>query len=133
MNGGRYFAGAFVPIAVLAKEGSELPESAPTIRVYRGDTLVFTASMPVADRLNGWFVLEKQLDDTFTAGHYAAHVSYVLDGESRVAMFMFECLGGDGADGAVVSMAFYDRPHARFLVQRLDSNIRRLVRNPRGS
>ncbi len=133
MNGGRFFAGAFVPIAVFAKEADALPDAAPTVRVYRGATLVFTASMPVADRINGLFVLEKQLDATFTAGHYAAHVSYTLAGSPRVAIFYFESLGGDGAAGAVVSMAFYDRPHARFLVQRLDSNIRRLVRNPRGS
>ncbi len=132
MNGGRFFAGAFVPIAVLAKEDDDLPESAPTVRIYRGDTLIVSANMPVADRANGWFVLEKQMDATFTAGHYAAHVSYVLDGSPRVAIFYFECLGGAGAAGAVVSMAFYDRPHAKFLVQRLDSNIRRLVRNPRG-
>ncbi len=132
MNGGRFFAGAFVPIAALAKEADDLPTFAPVVNVYRGATLVFSASMPVADRANGWFVLEKQLDATFTAGHYAAHISYVLDGSPRVAMFYFESLGGDGAAGAVVSMAFYDRPHAKFLVQRLDSNIRRLVRNPRG-
>lgn len=134
MNGGRFFAGAFVPIAVLAKEGSDLPTSAPLLTVYRGSTQILSASMPVADRANGWFVLEKQMDATFTAGHYAAHVSYVLDGSPRVAIFYFEVVGGaDGASGAIVSMAFYDRPHAKFLVQRLDSNIRRLVKNPRGS
>lgn len=132
MNGGRFFSGSFVPIAALAREGSELPESAPTVRIYRGDTLLASANMPVADRANGLFVLEVQLGATYTAGHYAAYVSYVLDGSPRVAIFYFESLGGDGATGAVVSMAFYDRPQAKFLVQRLDSNIRRLVRNPRG-
>ncbi len=94
--------------------------------------------MPVADLANGLFVLEKQMDATFTAGHYAVHVSYRLPISpspfgNRVGVFYFECLGGDGAAGAVVSMAFYDRPQARFIVQRLDSNIRRLVRNPTGS
>lgn len=133
MNGGRFFNGAYVPIAALCKEGDNLPTSAPLLTVYRGATQILSASMPVADRANGWFVLEKQLSDTFTAGHYAAHISYVLDGSPRVAIFYFETLGGGGEDGAVVSMAFYDRPHARFLCQRLDSNIRRLVRNPRGS
>lgn len=132
MNGGRFFSGSFVPIAVFAKEGSDLPTIAPTVRIYRGDTLIATASMPVADRANGLFVLEVQLGAVYTAGHYAAHVSYVLDGSPRVAIYYFESLGGDGAAGAVVSMAFYDRPQARFLCQRLDSNIRRLVRNPRG-
>jgi len=133
MNGGRFFSGQFVPIAALTKEADELPASAPVVTIYRGATQITTASMPVADRANGLFVLEVQLTDAFAAGHYAAHVSYVLDGEPRVAIFYFECLGGGGEDGAVVSMAFYDRPHARFLVQRLDSNIRRLVKNPRGS
>lgn len=132
MNGGRFFAGAYVPIAALAKEGSDLPDSAPLLTIYRGATQIMAASMPVADRANGWFVLEVQMSATFTAGHYAAHVSYTVGGSPRVAIFYFECLGGDGAAGAVVSMAFYDRPHAKFLVQRLDSNIRRLVRNPRG-
>lgn len=132
MNGGRFFAGSFVPIAALAKEGSNLPVSAPVVRIYRGATKILTASMPVADRANGLFVLETQMGDLFTVGHYAAHVSYMLAGSPRVAVYYFESLGGDGADGAVVSMAFYDRPHAKFLVQRLDSNIRRLVRNPRG-
>lgn len=133
MNGGRFFSGAFVPIAALAKEAAILPTSAPTIRIYNGSTLIATASMPVADRTNGLFVLEVQLSATYATGHYAAHVSYVLAGSPRVAIFYFECLGGGGEAGAVVSMAFYDRPHARFLVQRLDSNVRRLVRNPTGS
>lgn len=132
MNGGRFFAGAFVPIAALCKEAAALPASAPVVRIYRGTTLIASASMPVADRANGLFVLETQLGDLFTVGHYAAHVSYVLAGSPRTAIYYFESLGGDGADGAVVSMAFYDRPHAKFLVQRLDSNVRRLVRNPRG-
>jgi hypothetical protein len=132
MNGGRFFMGQFVPISVIAKEAAVLPTSAPTLRIYRGTTLIATASMPVADLANGLFVLEVQLGAAYTAGHYAAHVSYVLDGEPRVAIFYFESLGGDGAAGAVVSQAFYDRPHARYLVQRLDSNIRRLVKNPRG-
>lgn len=133
MNGGRFFSGSFVPISVLAKEGDDLPTSAPTVRIYNGDALIVTAKMPCADRDNGLFVLEVQLSDLFAEGHYAAHVSYVLDGEPRVAMFYFECLGGGGEDGAVVSMAFFDKPHARFILQRLDSNIRRLVKNPRGS
>lgn len=133
MNGGRFFAGSWVPISVLAKEAAALPTSAPLLTIYRGATQILSASMPVADRANGWFVLEKQMDATFTAGHYAAHISYVIAGSPRVAIYYFECLGGGGEAGAVVSMAFYDRPHARFLCQRLDSNIRRLVRNPRGS
>lgn len=132
MNGGRYFAGSWVPISVLAKEAANLPSYAPVVTIYRGATKIASAAMPVADRANGWFVLELQLDATYTAGHYAAHVSYVIAGSPRVSVFYFESLGGDGAAGAVVSMAFYDRPQAKFLVQRLDSNIRRLVRNPRG-
>lgn len=132
MNGGRFFQGQFVPISVLAKEAANLPTHAPVLTIYRGVTKISTAAMPVADLANGLFVLEVQLDASYTAGHYAAHVSYVLVGSPRVAVFYFESLGGDGAAGAVVSMAFYDRPQAKFLVQRLDSNIRRLVRNPKG-
>lgn len=133
MNGGRFFSGSFVPISAIAKEAAILPTIAPSIRIYRSGTLIASASMPVADRANGLFVLEVQLDATYTAGHYVAHISYVLDGSPRTTSFMFECLGGGGAAGAIVSQAFYDRPQAKFIVQRLDSNIRRLVKNPRGS
>lgn len=132
MNGGRYFQGQFVPISVLAKEAANLPAYAPVMTIYRGATKISSAAMPVANLNDGLFVLEVQLDASYTAGHYAAHVSYVIAGSPRVSVFYFESLGGDGAAGAVVSQAFYDRPAAKWLVQRLDSNIRRLVKNPRG-
>jgi hypothetical protein len=132
MNGGRFFSGAFVPISAVCREGSSMPSPAPVVNIYddAGDK-VFSASMPLADLTTGLFVLEVQMDASFD-GHYTAHISYILGGEPRIAVFYFEALAVGGPKGAVVSMAFYDRPHARFLLQRLDSNQRRIVRNPRG-
>jgi len=138
MNLGRFKLGQFVPIAVtcLSEETPYAPTAAPTVTIYDASSArVLSSVMPVVDKVPapGFFVLDVLLNSDFSAGHYSVAINYVANSTSCLVVMHFEVLPIGNANGAVISQFFYERPQARFLVQKLSSAARRFLKNPRSS
>lgn len=138
MNSGRFQLGQEIPIFVHCQntEIEKVPSSAPVATIYDADgTKVTTLSLPPVDRgvIDGLFVGRLLLDDRFDLGHYNVAINFVAAAVKHLAVDHFEVVDGGDVDGAVVSMTFYQRPHANFLVQRLSSGQRLIGRNPRST
>lgn len=135
MSLGRFILGQFVPISVTTKSGETpfAPTFAPVFRVYDAEgVFVAAGKMPPSDRgVTGEFAFNLRLNDDFDLGNHSVCITYMADGSARIAVQHFEVVAGGDPAGAVVSQYFYDRPHASFIVTRLDSNARQLLKNPR--
>lgn len=136
MNLGRFQLGGFVPVSVSCRAADRpyAPVAAPTFRVYDdGGLLVTTGKIPPADvgAALGLFIFNLRLDEDFGVGVHSVAIQFTANGSPRLAVQHFEIVGGGDTDGAVISAYFYERPHARFLVEKLDSGQRLLGRNPR--
>ncbi len=137
MNAGRFTLGQVVPLFVHCQndEIEDVPASAPVATIYTGaGARVVAFAIPPVDSgvVDGLFVGQLFLDGSFSVGHYSVAINFVA-GVNHLAVTHFEVVDGGNVAGAVVSMAFYQRPHANFLVQRLSSDQRYIGRNPRGS
>lgn len=131
---GRYSLGQYVPLAVLTLGdgySSGWPSVAPNFAVYddSGERIV-TGSLPSVDRELGTFSFRLRLGTAFAVGHHTAVVDWILDGTNRRAVSRFEVVGGGNANGGIISMHAYRRPHADFLVSKLDTFQRAIQRNP---
>lgn len=132
---GTFQLGQRVPLHAFVKVASRpyAPAAAPLYRVYAGTTLVVTGRMPPVDRGagEGLFGFNLRLGDDFDTGSYSVLVNYYANSGGRLESHHFRIVPGGDVDGAVVSAYFYQRPHANFIVERLDSNKRAICKNPR--
>jgi hypothetical protein len=134
---GRVQLGNNVVIAILTKTGGvpAVPDNVPTVRIYAASTgtLVYTAKMPVADRYGatGMFLLPIFLNAAFSVGQYYATVGYQIQGTQVLEPYNFEIVPGGDVRGSVISMTWYDRPQAKFVVMETDSGRLEYGRNPR--
>jgi hypothetical protein len=134
---GCFQLGETVPCLLRTRDAAStptLPEDTPQIVVWRGATDVYRGEMPILDRqaVTGLFSLPLFLDGTFTTGHYAIQYRWVLDGGYIGSeQDSFQIVAGGHASGAVVSMYFYERPEARFLVQSTEAGEILPGKNPR--
>lgn len=134
---GRYQIGEYVPLTVWCIDGNgtpTLPDQAPIARVYSDAALVLDVRMPIRDRyiLTGYFQYPLFLDGRFAAGGHRVVYEYQLSSTLYMAdLDTFEVTAGGHADGAILSMFWFNRPTADFLLTQVDSG--RLVRrrNPR--
>ncbi len=122
--GERFPIGAFCDSA-FAGGAAVSPASAPTITVWNdAGSVVYQGAIPPVDLTagQGLFSRTLHLGPAFSVGRHAVKVDY----GTRSAIAHFEILPGGSTDGAVIAIAYVDRPHARFVVQQLDSG--RIVR-----
>ena len=131
MQLGRFILGQFVRVPVFT---GNVPAAAPLLTVYTGTgTRIYgPVKMPPGDfyGVDGYFVLPVRLGSLFAVGRYAVAISYAAP-DPTLTVARFEIVAGGDVDGAVTALTFYRRPHANFLVGRLDSDQRMLAKNPR--
>jgi hypothetical protein len=136
MYRGRYQNGDTVPLRVLCRDAAGVPgvpPRAPQVTVWSpAGAKVRVRVMPVLDRYGqaGLFHYPLYLDGDFAPGLYRAVYNYNLGSYVGIEEDGFEVLAGGNADGAVVALHFYVRPHARFVMQSLDSGKMVQGRNP---
>jgi hypothetical protein len=134
---GRYQLGEEVPLKLLCVNGAGAPvapDAAPTVDIWRGATKVLAGAMlPTLDRAaaTGLFRLGVFLGGAFSEGRHTAVFRYRAGSYYGQAVEDFEVVPGGSRDGAVVAVHWYERPHAGFVVQQLDSGKLTRGRNPR--
>lgn len=134
---GRYFQGQQVPLTLSATDQNGtpgLPGAAPTARV-RGDAGVLQVlALPILDRYGatGLFQTLLTLGSSFPAGRYRVSYHWTQGGFTGTTEDVFEVAPGGDAAGAIISMAWYERPHANFLILQTDPSSGQLLfgRNP---
>lgn len=130
---GRFKLGQWVHVPYEAKSSVGAPSQPalpPIIDFYTAAGVkVASGLVPPLDGVGevGLFSYAQQLTSEFAAGHYAAHVT---SGTLPVRLWHFQILPGGNVDGAVLSMTFFPRPEAAFVVGKLDSGKRFIARNP---
>lgn len=131
----RYQLGQVLPIFVQCIDDTgkpAFPDNAPQLKVWSDSGLVLSDVMPCEDRFiqTGVFLYQLFLGATFSAGQYTWAVYYKAGDNHGIATGAFAVMGGGNPDGDIVSMHFFERPQARFLVQELDSGVIVQGRNP---
>lgn len=133
---GRYQLGQSISLFLVTRNADgtpAVPESPPVASIsLPGGTVVLAKEMPVVDRYqyDGLFLLPVFLGGLFAEGLYSVAYQFAVGGLSITESDNFQVLPGGNADGNVVSMYFYERPQARFIVQQLDSGKIVQGRNP---
>lgn len=133
---GRYQLGQSVPLRVLCRSSSQPPvdpANAPQYRVVSSSGVVATGQMPLLDpdQTGQLFQYLLFLNSTYSTGYYS--VSYVYDAGNFEEVDLgdtFEVIPNGNVAGAVNSLAWYERPEAKFLIGRTDSGILYSGRNP---
>ena len=133
---GRFQLGQTLSLLLLTVDGSgtpQVPLVPPWLKIWQGASLILKAEMPIIERFKqtGLFLARVFLGPAFTPALYEVEYTYQIDGSyNGVVTDNFEIMPGGNADGNVMSMYFYDRPQAQFIVQSLDSGKIVQGRNP---
>lgn len=134
---GRFKLGQYVPIPVAVMQGEEpaLPTSAPVAAIYQGQTKSESKLLPIIEpgAVEGFFVYQLFLGFGYSVNYYNVAIQYKVGSSAHIVTHHFEIVSGGHINGAVVSMTFYDRPQADFVVEKLDGGFRSIGRNPRGT
>lgn len=132
---GRYELGDEPTFQIVCRDVNKtptVPTDCPTADVWSGTTKVVNQLIPVLDRYGttAAFQFVFKLDSRFAVGQYSVDYRYKLGATHVVETDHFEVIAGGNADGNVIAMTFYDRPHADFLVYQLDTGKIAAGRNP---
>ena len=132
---GRYQLGQSIPLLLQCVNASgvpTVPDAAPTLEVWSSSAKVQSLLIPVIDRyqVTGLFTYTLFLDQSYAAGGYRAVFSWRSGTFRGLTVDHIEVLAGGDGRGAVIAMHYYLRPHARFLVQELNSGLLIKGRNP---
>lgn len=133
---GRYQLGQEVVLSVLCTDASgtpTAPTSAPHLDVFRGATKVLSgALLPSLDvgATTGLFQRSLFLGAIFSAGRHTVVYRYLVGSYLGQHTEEFEIVAGGNANGHVIAAHWYERPHAGFVVQQLDSGKLIKGRNP---
>lgn len=136
MYRGRYSLGQEIPLGVLTVNADgtpTLPTTAPHMDIFSSSAKVLEGKLiPIIDRggQTGYFQYPLFLGPLFAAGRYSVIYRYLVGSYLGQVEDVFEVLAGDD-EGAVIAMYWYERPHAAFVVQQLDSGLLVRGRNPR--
>jgi len=135
---GRFTAGQFVPLPVHTRSGHTpyAPPHAPRATIYNdAGAKVSSFLIPPIDKgaITGMFLGNLRLDSSYPVGHYRVAVNFVANSVKQLRVMHFEVVDGGHVDGAVISMTWYPRPQAHFLIEKLDSQQRLILKNPRVS
>jgi hypothetical protein len=136
---GRFRLGDSVPLFVCCTNGlgsPTFPIDSPTVKTWDPIAgLVQSFQIPVVDRYaqTGLFEGHLRLSVLYSnLGMWTATYTYVTpDGNPGLKQDNFEIVEGGNPDGNVVSMSWYERPWAYFIVQELDSGKLVQGRNPK--
>ena len=112
--------------------GLQLLDGPPAVTVYDdAGAKVASGAVPLLDRYRqpGWCGYRLRLG-ALGVGHYGVTFGYSVGGSARLDAATFEVVAGGHADGAVLAMTHYERPHAAFLVHQAESGTRVFGRNP---
>ena len=136
MHQGRYTLGQEIVFGCWTHDANDtptLPTLPPVLEIWSSaGTKVQTKSMPIMDRYQntGWFQLPVKLNTDFATGLYRAVMIYVVGSYYGLDEDTFEVIAGGDTDGAALAMAWYQRPHAAYVVQQMDSGKLNFGRNP---
>ena len=136
MYAGEYVLGESVPLLLRTKAANGVPTEpadAPDVVVWKGATQVLAAQMPVIERrlYPGTFYSSLYLGTVFGTGNYCCEFRWVLAGGYQGSgETTFRVLPGGHVDGSIVTMYFFDRPQARFLVQQAERGVLLPGKNP---
>lgn len=104
------------------------------MEVTTGSTTVLQTGIAILERVAvpGLFYKHLYLDSLFAVGNYLIDLRWVMVGgyvgsDQRT----FSVTAGGNADGDVVSMYWYNRPHAQFLVHQAARGVLLPGKNPR--
>lgn len=136
MYRGRHILGTEVPLGCLTTNAAGTPtnpDDCPLMEVRSSSGLVLARRIPRIDHAAaaGLFQVKQFLGADFAAGRYSVLYGWTVGGTAFGALDEFEVIPGGHADGSVISMYFYDRPHGDFVVHQLDGGKIRRGRNPR--
>lgn len=109
-----------------------LPDESPVIDVYAPGHVVAGKKIPINDKagVTGFFQYGLFLDLKFTVGPCLVTYRYHAGAYEGFAEDTFTILPGGHPDGTIISLAWYHRPHANFLVAQLTSGKLVKGRNP---
>jgi hypothetical protein len=137
---GRFRLGDTVPLFICCTNAlgtPTFPVDSPNVKLWDPLTglKVQSIEIPVIDRYaqTGLFEGELRLSALYSnLGLWSATYTYMTaDGNNGLKQDTFEIVEGGNPDGNVVSMSWYERPWANFIVQELDSGKLVQGRNPK--
>lgn len=133
---GRVQLGEHIALGVLCLDASDTPtapDAAPLLEIFSGTAKVLAKTIPALDRFGttGLFQIQQFLDERFAAGQYKAIYRWDIGSYEGMAEDTFEVVAGGNADGQIIAMHYYKRPHADFIVSQLNSGKLVKGRNPR--
>lgn len=106
-----------------ANRVATMPDYVPWLKIWQGSTLVLAHEMPLVDKdiQVGLFCERLFLGAGFTTGQYAVQMSYQVAHNASIESRTFAIIPGGHADGSVMGIYWYHRPHADFLVYQLEA------------
>jgi hypothetical protein len=111
------------------------PDTAPTLNVYNSDNKAVTATKSMVpsneDDITGFFQYELLLGSGFAVGTHTIRYAWSVDGKSLAATNVIEIVPGGDARGAYLGLAYYNRPHAPFIVGQTDADLLESRMKPR--
>lgn len=118
--------------AVDAAGEAGLPDRPPRMKIFSTSSRIVSKDIPIMDRYGttGYFSFRQFLDSNFSVGHYTVVLYYQIDTYDGLLHGTFQIVDGGHADGNIISMCYYSRPHADFCVTHLDSGKIQQRRNP---
>lgn len=109
-----------------------LPTStAPLLDVYDSVGHVVSKRIPLLDRDSALFQYRLFLGSTFTAGLCTVTYRWTTGSYEGYEMDTFEIIPGGNADGIVLSMTFYKRPMADFVLRQTNAGVILRGKNPK--
>lgn len=114
---GRFRRGTEVPLAYAF---SEVPDAAPTVRIYSGVDLHEEFRLPLDDRTRATFATHHFLGQDYEDGRYTMAISWTVDSNPQYTVDYFDVLGGLGLP-PVIAVAEQKRPLGRSAI-RIDAD-----------
>lgn len=137
---GRYQQGQEIPLGVLCVDEDNTPANpttAPHMDIYLGAAQVLSGKLlPTLDPgapggVTGLFQYNLFLGPFFSVGRHTVVYRYLVGTYLGQVVDEFEVVAGGDTDGAVIAACWFEKPHAAFVVQQLDSGQLVKGRNPR--
>lgn len=124
-----------VPLTLLCVDQNgtpSLPSSAPSVTVRADGAPIASIFLPVLDKpaATGLFQYPLTLGSPYPPGRYRATYHWTVGGFLGTHEDNFEVVAGGDAAGAIIAMAWYERPHANFLVMQTDNGTLLFGRSP---
>lgn len=118
-----------------ASKTPQAPDEAPLMFLYdaNGTTIYGGRSVPSRDYplKTGLFEGRIFLDERFEVGNYTLRVSWLVSGTEFSRTLCFEVIPASDGSGQVLSMYYFQKPNANYLVQGRDSGRIYKGKNPR--